>query len=306
MSEHDIAPARIVAFRERIDRADDQIVETVMVDVACSGNRSATEVVTGCTIHAEPVASVQRAERDICRKTVAAKHDITAAAAGSIGIGKRRANEKIIEAVAIDIAGAGDRITTPVESGRAGQAKSVAAIKRRQIKAGDKTTDPAEYHEAATAETPVRVGEWRADQQIGDAIAVDIACTGYRQAGGIADGFAVETKPVAAVELGELDRTRTRKRTRSEENSTNDCGHQACQAIVHGARSSTHPDVPRHPATERVSPNSGRRFGPFIRCTARQFDRVEPENSSTPFPAGWNKTSLDCWRNPDSEGVAAF
>jgi hypothetical protein len=64
----------------------------------------------------------------------------------------------------------------------------------------------AEHHIARSRVRPVRVGTPSSDDEVGKAVAIDIAGAGNRKAAPITSVLAVEPKTVGAVKGGELDR----------------------------------------------------------------------------------------------------
>ena len=119
LAEHDIGFARI-AFAVGISpwRADDQILNPITIDIACAGYRISAfvtdiDAVDGKAVAAIKVGQLNHGAKGIHQDTIIigirpAKHDIALASATlSIGISVWRANDQIIKAITIHIAGAG-------------------------------------------------------------------------------------------------------------------------------------------------------------------------------------------------------
>src|SRR5262249_23622028 len=94
--------------------AHEHIVEAVAVDVASSGHRKAGEVVVGGAVEGETVATVETAEVQHSRKAAAAEDHVHLAALGDAPDRVGGAHEKVVEAVAVDIASASHRLAGEV------------------------------------------------------------------------------------------------------------------------------------------------------------------------------------------------
>src|SRR5689334_17460546 len=120
-------------------------------------------------------------------------------------ISTKGSHDHIGEAVAIDIAGVGDRKAAVVTRRHAIEPEASAAVKAREINGGGKARGLAEHHIARSGGGPVRTGALGTDDHIGEAVAIDIAGTRDRIAALVSDLHPVEPESIAAVEGGEID-----------------------------------------------------------------------------------------------------
>ena len=221
---------------DRPDRADDQIVEAVAVDVARRRDRDAAEVVRRRAAEPEAVAAVEAREIDVggearclaehhvagargrCRadrhwaprrsgrrsrrrsrrpptrptmplpsrsRHAAQLEAVAAVEAGQREVGaearrpcrtprssrlmppfasaQRRADDQVVEAVAVHVARRRDRMRPPRSvAARRRSAEAVAAVQARQIEVGGKARRLAEHHVASRRYVlPLRIGRWR-------------------------------------------------------------------------------------------------------------------------------------------------
>ena len=107
-------------------------------------------------------------------------------------VGTTGADDHVGEAVAVHIAGRGDWKPGEVVCRRAAELEAVAAVEARQIDVGGEATGMAEHHIAGAGKGAVRVGAVGADDDVGEAVAVDIAGGSNRAAAEIARRLAAE------------------------------------------------------------------------------------------------------------------
>jgi len=88
------------------------------------------------------------------------------------------ADDHVGEPVAVDVAGRGDRAAGAIV-GCAAEREAVAAVEARQVDVGGEAGLPAEHHIAGAGFDSVRVGPELTDDQVGEAVAVDVACRGH-------------------------------------------------------------------------------------------------------------------------------
>ena len=176
----------------------DEVVHAIAIDVAGRGDGPESLAVHLCGIETEAIAAVHRSEIEARREPgVGSEDDITDVELTIKGVG---ANDQVVDAVAVDVAGSGDGTARPVE------AEAIVAIERCQIEAGGEAGAGAEDDIARAS--VIFAGIRSADDYVIDAVAVDVAGSGY---GGAAESVvpgAVEAKAVSARERCEIDASR--------------------------------------------------------------------------------------------------
>ena len=119
------------------------------------------------------------------------------------------ADDQVVEAVAVDVARRGDGKPAPVKGIDAVEAEAVRAVERREVEARRKPRRLAE-HDVALAGIGVRawVAAKGADDDVGEAVAVDVPGRGDGATAKVTRIDAVEAEAVRAVERREIDRRR--------------------------------------------------------------------------------------------------
>ena len=135
-------------------------------------------------------------EDDIVSDT---EYHVAAAGSVAVGIGAQSADDQVVHAIAVDIAGGADREAGKITRRLAVEHKAVAAIKAGQWQRRAEPGGFAEHHVAASGITAVCIGNKSADDQVVDAIAVDVAGGADRGARIIIRRLAVEHEAVRAV-----------------------------------------------------------------------------------------------------------
>ena len=132
---------------------------------------------------------------------VAAKHHIALPRIVAIGVGIGGADNEVINAIAIDISRAAHRTTgaTPIN---AVEDKAIAAVKVGEIQVGVKALVAAKDHIAFPRGVVSIEGT---DDEVIDAITIDIPYAVYRTTGAVKLINAVEDKAIATVEVGEVE-----------------------------------------------------------------------------------------------------
>ena len=133
-----------------------------------------------------------------------AEHDVTLA--GTVipaGIGDRSADDEVGEAVAVDVPGPGDRGAAEVVAIDAVEAEAVGAVEGREVEAGAEPRGSAEHDVSSRRPKPARVSAESTDDDVGEAVAVDVTGPGDGATAVIACVDAVEPEAVGAVEVGE-------------------------------------------------------------------------------------------------------
>ena len=129
-----------------------------------------------------------------------AEHQEGRARAAVADVRAARADQEVIQAVAVDVTGCRNRPARLVVGELAGDLEAVAPVQTGQLQ-GRREAAPAVDDVAGSAgAAPVRVGQVGADQEIGPAVAVDVSCPGHRPSGPVACQLAVDAKSVGPVQ----------------------------------------------------------------------------------------------------------
>ena len=136
------------------------------------------------------------------------KDHINRTTVSSVARAAFRANEEIVEVVAVDITGA----HTPRVIGRrlAVELEAVRSIERRQIEITRKPSPSSEHHIARPKIRPAAIPtrEGRTDDKIGESVAVHVAGAADRSTGGVTAEFAGNSEAVVAIEIGKIEKRR--------------------------------------------------------------------------------------------------
>ncbi len=116
--------------------------------------------------------------------------------------GMPRADDHVVEPVAVDVAGRRHRIAAQVEVVDAVEPEAVAAVERREVEIGRKAAVLAEHD---VGRPGPGVGQECPDHDVVEAVAVDVAGRGHREAAVVADVDSIEAEAVGAVECIEID-----------------------------------------------------------------------------------------------------
>ena len=90
-------------------------------------------------------------------------------------IGVIGTHDHVGESVAVDVPGRGHRAATAVIRRRAAELEPGAAVERGQVDIGGEARGLAEHHVTRARVREARVVAYGADDQVGEAIAVDVA-----------------------------------------------------------------------------------------------------------------------------------
>jgi hypothetical protein len=206
-AEHHVRLAAAVAAR-RPGGADDQVAYAVAIDVAGAADGGAGPVAVDGAVEGEAVEAAQGAQRQCGREAAAAEHHVSLAAQGDqrlVG-----ADDQVVEAVAVDVAGAADGEAGPVAVGGAVEGEAVGAAQGAQGQRG-REAGSAEHHvRLAAVDAARRPGG--ADDDVSEAIAVDVPRVTDGAAGLVAVGDAIEGEAVAAVEARQRQHRREQRR----------------------------------------------------------------------------------------------
>ena len=206
LAEHHIARPGIAPVRIGAVGADDQVGEAVAVDVARRGDRDAAEVAGRHAAELEAVGAVEGGEIEVGAEARGlAEHHVARAGMAAVRIGPEGADDQVGEAVAIDVAGRGDRAAAVVAGRHAAELEAVRAVEGGEVEIGAEARGLAEHHIARPGVASVRIGVVGADDQVGEAVAVDVAGRGDRAAALVAGRHAAELEAVGAVERGEVE-----------------------------------------------------------------------------------------------------
>ena len=203
LAEHDIGAA---VETGGVGRRDHQLVMAIVVDVAGRRHGEAELVgAAGRVVQHEAVGAVQRRQIDRNGRAartgpavLLAEQDVGLAGRGAAGARAIGGDQHVAEAVAVDVAGARD--------GEAGLAGAVehhhAGIGDAQVHRVGQAIAAAE-HQIGAAAVAAEFGG--ADDEVAEAVAVDVADARYRIAAfGARD--AVEAAAGRALEVGEVER----------------------------------------------------------------------------------------------------
>ncbi len=152
--------------------ADHDVIEAVAVDVPRRGDRGSGAVGVRHAGESEAVGPVEARQVDVGGEPGhPAEHDV----GRPHRIGPGRADDHIVEAVAVDIAGRGHgRAAVGVEA-RAAEPEAVGSVEAVDVEIGGKTGFRAEHHIADARRIPMGIGLRRAQDQVGQTVAVDVA-----------------------------------------------------------------------------------------------------------------------------------
>ena len=218
-AEHHVAVAGVgfdIARRVAALGADDQVVEAVAVDVAGGGDRAAGQV-AGILADDDEAAAAGGDVGQVDGRAKAAgpaEHHVAVAGVG-FDIARRvaalGADDQVVEAVAVDVAGRGDRDAGPVVAILAEDCQTAAAGGDGcQVDGRAKAARLAEDHVAVAGviglDIARRVAARRADDQVVEAVAVDVAGRRDRDARIVAGILAEDDEAAAAGgDAGQVD-----------------------------------------------------------------------------------------------------
>ena len=204
VAEHDIAVARLgagVAGAVGAVCSDDEIVEAVAVNVAGQGHRPAGEIVRILAMDDEAaVAARDRSKVDLRRKAAGvAEHHVAVARLDACivrAIAELRPDDEVVEAVAVDVAGRGYRSTRLIAHVLAmDDEAAVAGRDRGEVDLGREAGGLSEHHVAVACIAACIAGPTAGkcpDDEVVEAVAVDVASRGYRRAGPVTHILAMD------------------------------------------------------------------------------------------------------------------
>ena len=202
LAEHDIAAPRVgTGCGVAVGRADDQVGQAVAVDIAGTSHTPAA-VVTGTLPIDDKAArpAGHRAEVD-GRARRGAKHHVAAARIGpgrGARVAVRSAHNQVGQAVTVDVACAGHAVTALVQGALAVEDKAARSCGHRTELDRCAAAFAKDHIAAPGIDTGGRIAQVGADDQIGQAVAIDIARTRNAGAAGIAGALAVDHKATRA------------------------------------------------------------------------------------------------------------
>ena len=185
--ERDVRGAGVLPLRRaRGLRSEEEIGLLVAVHVADSRDRPAGEVVGGGAVEPQPSLAELR-EVDPRRRPPAEDHVHRARIVAAVLVGLLRADDDVCPAVPVEVSGSRDGARGVVELGGAVDSEASPA-KRREV---DPPRSAAEDDiRGARVLPPVGIGRRRADEDVGAAVAVDVARARDRPADSTEDDFA--------------------------------------------------------------------------------------------------------------------
>ncbi len=193
--DHITAASTAAGNRVALVCSDNQIGQSIAIDVAGTGHTRAAAVTRTLAIDDKPPSTTSNRRQIYRRSRRLAEYHI---AAPGIGAGNRVAlvcsDNQIGQTIAIDIAGTGNADTALVTHPLAVDDKAAGAGRdRRQVDRRSRRL--AEHHIAAPGTAPgSRVAVPRPDNQISQTIAIDIAGTGHTGAAIVNRTMAVDDK----------------------------------------------------------------------------------------------------------------
>ena len=207
-AEIDIGGAGIAAIGVSVRGADDEVGEAIAIRIAGRGY-GGTRFVTGRdAIEPEAAGAIQTRERDRGGKTagLAEEHIAGAGIAFAIRVGLIGADDEVIIAIAIHIAGRGHGSAALVAGRNAIKPEAVAAIQAGKVERGGEAGGIAEDHIAgAGIAFAIRVGLIGADDHVSIAIAIHIAGRGCGPAQAVIRRNAIEPEAVAAIQTRKVN-----------------------------------------------------------------------------------------------------
>src|SRR4029434_7176135 len=90
-------------------------------------------------------------------------------------MGEYRADQKIPEAIAIDITGTADRKPSTIVVALTADPKSVGAVEIRKVQIAAETSGFPKHQVSRTGLETIGIGKRRTDEQVGKAVAIDVA-----------------------------------------------------------------------------------------------------------------------------------
>ena len=115
------------------------------------------------------------------------------------------ADDQVGEAVAVDVAGRGDRAAAVVVGRHAAELEAVAAVEGWRGRDWRRSPRPCRTPHSSPRNRSHSDRHRRADDQVGEAVAVDVAGRGDRAAAVVTGRHAAELEAVAAVEARQVD-----------------------------------------------------------------------------------------------------
>ena len=208
----DVGPAGVAACaRVSQWRRDDEVRQTVAVEIARPGHGAAAAVACAGALDHEAARTRRDCRQRYRGRGAAAEDNVGAACVTSRRrVGAGRADDQIRQAVAVDVTRRSHGGTAAVACGlTVDDEATTAAGHRRQVDRSDTAAASEDDVAAAGLEACRRVGIARADDEIADAVAVDVARARHRPAAAIARSLAVDRDAVlAGGDVAEVDACR--------------------------------------------------------------------------------------------------
>ena len=300
LAEHHIAVAGLVARARRrsgtvgMAGPDDEVVEAVAVHVTGGGNRHA-RVIGNIRAVDHEAASTESDVTEIDRSAESAsvaEHHITAASIDARAgrrtgtVGRVGADDEVVEAVTVHVTGGGDRIAGPIIRIRA--VDHEAANPRSNVHEinGRRKARPAAEHHVAVTGTGARarrragtVGQVGPDDDVVEAVAIDVPGGGHRSAGAIVRIRAVDDEAAnPRSNVHEINGRRKARPAAEHHIAVAGIGARArCRAGTVGKR------CPDDDVVEAVAidvPGGGhRKAGPIVRIHALDHEAANPRSN---------------------------
>ena len=133
-----------------------------------------------------------------------AKHHITGSGKiVSIGVSTVCADDEVVESITVDVSGPTYRTTREIICSHAIDRETITAIKVSEVEGGGEAVLATEYHITSSGRSvSIGVGTVCADNEVINAITVDVPGSTYRKTRSVLCGHAVNRKAVSAIKGG--------------------------------------------------------------------------------------------------------
>src|SRR6185369_12151658 len=146
----------------------------------------------------ETVRAVER--RQVEGGSSAGTTDVVFGSAGGFG-----PDDEVVKAVAVDVSSSGDRPGYRLAGRFSVDPETIGAVESGEVDVGIEAASMAEHDIACSCVDAVRVDKRRTDDQVVEAVAVDVACRGYREACIVPTDLAADLEAVGAIEARQLE-----------------------------------------------------------------------------------------------------
>ena len=208
-AEHDVALAGIQPpVRRRAHRANDHVVDAVPVHVPSGAHRPAARVPHIGAVDDKTTGTVETRELEAGTEARGpTKHQVAfARAALAPRISEPCADDHVVDAVAVHVPRGARGHSAIVTRINAVDDEAVGPVKARELETGAEARGLTEHHEVLARIGPAaRITVICADDQVSDAVAVNVARVAHRPADGVVHINAVDDEAVGAIQARELE-----------------------------------------------------------------------------------------------------